>query len=141
MRGSLTRGRRAGLIAGLAAGLALAATLAVPAAAHAAAGSCDDLLVTITPTGSSGDVYAAAVTAQVLEADAPGWASVTWDVPPSTALREVLEGLLPKVASGQRAAWLRERTLELYERAKELKIEGRSKMDKSELAKAIRRKA
>ena len=30
---------------------------------------------------------------------------------------------------------------ELYERAKELKVEGRSKMDKHELAEAVRRKA
>jgi hypothetical protein len=56
-----------------------------------AAPPCDDLLSVITWDGSGdlGDERAVAVTAQVLEAGTPGWASASWAAQAGTTLRAV----------------------------------------------------
>ncbi len=61
--------------------LGLLTGLAVPAMATAITppATCDEPLAVLSPTGSSGDLGAVAVTAQVLEQGVEGWAEVTWE--------------------------------------------------------------
>lgn len=83
----MSRPRRAHLIGAVVAALALPALL--PAAAIAGS-TCDDLLVTHRPDGSTGDRDAVTVTTQTLDRDTDGWAMVGWEVAPGTELRSIL---------------------------------------------------
>jgi hypothetical protein len=51
----------------------------LPALAAGGAGGCDDPIAVLSPTGSSGDLGAVAVTSQVLEQGIDGWAQVSWE--------------------------------------------------------------
>lgn len=50
---------------------------------------CDDVLVTVTPDSIAGAETAVAITAQQLDADTPGWVSVSWEAAPDTTLTGV----------------------------------------------------
>lgn len=71
------------------AAVALALT-AVPALASGdAAATCDEPLAVLSPTGSTGDLAAVAVTAQVLEQGVDGWAEASWETFEGTELTSV----------------------------------------------------
>jgi hypothetical protein len=86
MRSPSPRRRLVSLLASLALG-----AIAVPAlaAAQEPPGTCDDPLAVLTPTGSTGDLGAVAVTAQVLEQGVEGWAEVTWEAFEGTTIDAV----------------------------------------------------
>lgn len=82
------------LLLGLVVAPALAAVTDTPAAdtpeadtpeADAPA-TCEPPLAVLAPSGSTGDLTAVAVTAQVLEQGVDGWAEVTWEAFPGTEL-------------------------------------------------------
>jgi len=67
---------------------ALLGLVAAPALAAAAdpPATCDHPLTVLAPSGSTGDLTAVAVTAQVLEQGVEGWAEVTWEAFDGTEL-------------------------------------------------------
>jgi len=62
---------------------------AIPALAASSAPGCDQPLAVLSPTGSSGDLGAVAVTSQVLEQGVDGWAEVGWETFGDTELDSV----------------------------------------------------
>ena len=62
---------------------------AIPALAASSATGCDQPLAVVSPTGSSGDLSAVAVTSQVLEQGVDGWAEVGWETFGDTELDSV----------------------------------------------------
>ena len=81
--------RRTWPVALLAGGLAASLSLLAPTAAQASTPSCDDHLVTHTPTGTEGDGTAVAITSQAVDADQPGWLHAGWQAAEGTELTAV----------------------------------------------------
>jgi len=93
MRSTTHRSRRSHRIRvrmlGLFAAVSLGLT-ALPALASGDAGeTCDDPLAVLSPTGSTGDLGAVAVTSQVLEQGVEGWAEAGWESTEGTVLDSV----------------------------------------------------
>ncbi len=70
------------------AALAAFALGALPALAASDA-ACDEPLAVLSPSGSTGDLSAVAVTAQTLEQGVEGWATVAWETFGDTELTSV----------------------------------------------------
>lgn len=81
--------RRTWPVALLAGGVAASLSLLAPTAAQASTPSCDDHLVTHTPTGTEGDGTAVAITSQAVDADQPGWLHAGWQAAEGTELTAV----------------------------------------------------
>jgi LPXTG-motif cell wall-anchored protein len=94
---------------------ALVAVVGAPAVASAADGDdvqlaghvggevCDDVLVRFTPGSTTGDERAAAIVAQALDTDRPGWEFVEWRADPATTVSAVV------IERGPHAIWMEKR--------------------------------